>query len=136
MVLETEIALRLINDQAVSSLVGDRIYAVVKPDNLSRDCITYERIKPNEEEHYNDLDGGAGVVFCHLQVSSWSVGYEQGKDLASKVKASLDHFDGSLDTITVQDLSLVSETDDYEEETEFYRFMQIYQCFYNETIGD
>ena len=74
-----------------------------------------------------------------LQISSWAMTYDSVRELAEAVRLSLDGHTGTLANATIQDMRLVSETDDFLDPTQIgaqlppaYEVRQLYQIRWQE----
>jgi hypothetical protein len=109
MSIETDLYTHLENDVAVSALVGDKIYPMKAPQNVTSPYITYQVINDNGNQC---IGGSIYQNDTRFQIDCWSKTYSEVKAIKEAVISSLIGFKSSYN---------MSNMDDYEPETKLYR---------------
>ena len=131
MSIETGLRTQLVNNTAVAAIVGSRVYPVKMPLGYTLPCISYQRIS---SERYPFLDGPSGRVIPRFQVDCYAESYSDVRELAEKVRLALDGFKGALGSEAhVGGISIQSERDLWEDNTEVFRVTQDYLVPHIET---
>jgi len=94
----------------VASRVGFNIYPVAVPDGAAFPFVVYKRANISRE---HSLGGPMFMPEVNLQVASWALSHDSAKQLADYVRLTLDGRIGTAAGVTIHDIRLVSETDDY-----------------------
>lgn len=132
MAIESDLYTHLINDSGVSGIVGDRVYPLRLPQGFTLPAISYQRISGDRAK---DLQGSTGHTSPRIQIDCWTKKYSDLKNLAEKVRLSLDRFTGNLGGGQyVQHVSLEGETENFEDDTEIQRISLDFYISFNETI--
>jgi len=119
MSIETGLRTHLINNAAVSALVGSRVYPMRLPHGFTLPAISYQRISGPRQ--YDSI-GATGRVHPRFQVDCWAETYAGVRDLANKVRLALNDHRGPLGgEPNVGSIELSADRDDFEEGTEFNR---------------
>jgi len=118
--VEAERALRdlLLATQDVAELVGDGIHPVHLPQGFRLPAVSYQRISgPRIRAH----EGPSGLARPRIQVDCWAETYAAAKELARRVRQSVDGWRGESAGIRINDVSVVTEMDGYEPDTGIWR---------------
>lgn len=107
---EKHVFLRLVTAPRVARLVGFQIYPIAVPKNAVLPFCIYKRQNITRESH---LAGPMFMPLVNLQIASWSTNYDGARELADEVRIALDGATGTLAGATIEDMRLVSETDDF-----------------------
>jgi hypothetical protein len=107
---EKHVFQRLITTPAVARLVGFQVYPVAVPKNAVLPFCVYKR---NNITRESALLGPIYQPVVNLQIASWALYYDTARELADEVRLALDGRIGTLSGVTIEDIRLVSETDDY-----------------------
>lgn len=107
---EKHVFQRLVTTPAVARLVGFQVYPIAVPKTASLPFCVYKRNNITREAH---LAGPLYQPLVHLQIASWALSYDLSRELADEVRLALDGRIGTLSGVTISDIRLVSETDDY-----------------------
>jgi hypothetical protein len=107
---EKHVFQRLITTPEVARLVGFQVYPIAVPKNAVLPFCVYKRSNITREAH---LAGPMYLPIVHLQIASWALYYDAARELADEVRLALDGRIGTLSGVTISDIRLVSETDDY-----------------------
>ena len=96
----------LINDSAVSAIVGDKVFPVVAPDkDSSGNAIDYPLVILNREEAIIDYAGGkCSTSEVIVSATCYSTSYAQVIDLLMAVKEALDGYKGTVEGIRIRDI--------------------------------
>ncbi|MBT8199583.1 MAG: DUF3168 domain-containing protein [Acidimicrobiia bacterium] len=74
-------------DDAVTGIVGDRIYPLRAPSSAALPRITYERTVSGHEHH---MEGSSGLTNPRFTVDCWASSSADAEDLADAVRLALD----------------------------------------------
>jgi hypothetical protein len=107
---EKHVFQRLVTTPAVARLVGFQVYPIAVPKNAVLPFCIYKR---NNIIRDTALVGPLYQPVVNLQVASWALYYDTARELADEVRLALDGRTGTLSGVTISDIRLVSETDDY-----------------------
>lgn len=129
----------LVTTPAVARLVGFQVYPMAVPKNAVLPFCVYKR---NNIIRESNLLGPTNTPLVSLQIASWALTYEAARDLAEEVRIALDGHTGTMAGVTIGDIRLVSETDDYLDPTGLgsqlppaYEVRQLYQIRWQEATG-
>lgn len=133
---EKHVFQRLVTTPSVARLIGFQVYPLAVPKNATLPFCVYKR---NNIARESSLTGPLYVPIVHLQIASWSLTYEGSRELGDEVRLALDGHTGTLCGVTINDMRLVSETDDYLDPTAVgaqlppaYEVRQLYQIRWSE----
>lgn len=128
---EKHIFQRLVTTPAVARMVGFQVYAIAVPKTAALPFVIYKRNNIIREPH---LAGPMFQPVVNLQIASWGLYYDTARELADEVRLALDGHTGTLAGVTISDIRLVSETDDFLDPTVMgaqlppaYEVRQLYQ---------
>ena len=107
---EKHVFQRLVTTPEVARLVGFQVYPIAVPKTAVLPFCVYKRNNITREAH---LSGPLYQPVVHLQIASWALYYDAARELADEVRLALDGRTGTLSGVTISDIRLVSETDDY-----------------------
>lgn len=107
---EKHVFLRLVTAPRVARLVGFQVYPIAVPKNAVLPFCIYKRQNITRESH---LTGPMFMPLVNLQIASWSTNYDGAREVADEVRLALDGATGTLAGVTIEDMRLVSETDDF-----------------------
>lgn len=107
---EKHVFMRLVTTPRVARLVGFQVYPIAVPKNAVLPFCIYKRQNITRESH---LAGPMFMPLVNLQIASWSTNYDGARELADEVRLALDGATGTLAGATIEDMRLVSETDDF-----------------------
>lgn len=100
--LESHIFSCLTGASGVSSVVGERIYALVLPQGCALPAISYFRVSGPRQM---SLEGYSNLESPRIQIDCWATSYAQAKTLAAAVRAAmLSSTDFKVSGISDQDL--------------------------------
>lgn len=136
---EKHVFLRLTTSARVARLIGFQVYPIAVPKNATLPFCIYKRSNIARESH---LTGPMFQPLVSLQIASWALNYDGARELADEVRLALDGATGTLAGVTIEDIRLVSETDDFLDPTAVgaqlppaYEVRQLYQIRWQEATG-
>ena len=113
----------LVNDSAVSAIVGTRIYPELAEEGASAPYIVYSVVSNTP----SDTKDGAPVDEAQLEIFSVGNTYAAANDLADKVRAALDRKSQIVvGTVTVQSIHYTNEVVEVSERRDLYISVQDY----------
>lgn len=101
---------KLVTNPGVARLVGFNVFPIAVPKGAGFPFVVYKRQNITRERH---LSGPMFMPMLHLQVASWALSHDAARLLGDEVRLALDGATGTLAGVTISDMGLVSETDDY-----------------------
>lgn len=108
---EKHVRMRLVTSPNVARIIGFQCYALAVPKtNASLPFVIYRRQNIVRE---SNLAGPNFTPLVILQLSIWSQTYDGARELADEVRLALDGHTGTMAGATIEDMRLVSETDDF-----------------------
>lgn len=124
---------------AVAQLVGFQIYPTAVPKGAEFPFIVYRRANISRQ---HSLGGPILMPEVNLQIACWAFTYDEARSLADEVRLALN---GNITTaagVTIHDMRLVSETDDYLDPSAVgaqlppaYETRQLYQIRWTESAA-
>jgi hypothetical protein len=133
---EKHVYQRLVTTPTVARLIGFQVYPIAVPKSAVLPFCVYKRANISRE---SALAGPLYVPVVGLQVASWATYYDDARELADAVRIALDGRIGTLSGVTISDIRLVSETDDFLDPTAVgaqlppaYEVRQLYQIRWSE----
>ena len=117
--IETAIYDRLIADTDIASMVGNRIYPLILPQNPTFPAITYQKEGVTRPGNFDAAADTYAVSY--FQIDAWGLTFEIAKDLHDKIKICLNNFVGLMGTDRIYRLAIESETPAYEIKIDAYR---------------
>lgn len=137
---ENHIYTKLISSPPVARLIGFQVYPIAVPKGAAMPFVIYKRANVRREGTLSNTPLFMPEV--SLQVASWSLTYDGAKELADAVRLTLDGATGTLAGVTIHDMRLVSEVDDFLDPTAVgaqlppaYEARQLYQIRWTEATG-
>lgn len=100
----------IIADATLLSHVGTRIYPVIAPASATLPFVTWRRAGIQRQ---HTLGLPVGVPRLSVEYSIFSATYEEAREVADRMRAVLDGYGGTVDTVTVKQVSLEQESDDF-----------------------
>jgi hypothetical protein len=95
---------------AVAILVGRKVYALNAPHSATYPFMVYRRSSIDREQ---TLSNPLGVPEVSIDFEVYGQTYEQAREVADAVRATLDGYGGSALGCTVSQTSLEAESDDF-----------------------
>jgi hypothetical protein len=113
----------LVNDSAVSAIVGTRIYPELAEEGASAPYIVYSVVSNTP----SDTKDGTPIDEAQLEIFSVGNTYAAANDLADKVRAALDRKSQIVvGTVTVQSIHYTNEVVEVSEKRDLYISVQDY----------
>jgi len=100
----------LLASPSVARLVGRQIYALLAPQSASYPFVVYSRTGADREQ---TLAEPLGVPTLSLDFAVYGQTYEQAREAADAIRATLDGYGGSALGCTVSQVALDNEQDDF-----------------------
>lgn len=107
---EASVRTRLVTSAPVTAIVGDRVFAVIAPADAPLPFVTWRRVAVSREQ---SLSGPIGMPTVTLSIDVFCVTYEETRELADVIRASLDGWGGTSNNVRVANVSLVNEADGF-----------------------
>lgn len=134
---EKHVYMKLVSSPGVARFAGFQVYPIAVPKSgASMPLIVYKRANISREAH---LSGPMFTPVVSLQISCWALTYQAVRELADEVRLALDGNTGTLAGVTISDMRLVSEVDDFLDPTEVgaqlppaYEVRQLYSIRWHE----
>ncbi len=130
---------RLTSVPAVARLVGFNVYPIAVPKSAGFPFIVYKRQNIIREA---SLTGPMFMPLLSIQVASWALTHDAARELGDEVRLALDGNTGTAMGVTISDMRLVSETDDFLDPTAVgaqlppaYEVRQLYQIRWQEAAS-
>lgn len=114
------------NDDTIISLVADRIFPIVIPQNTKLPCITFQRTSGVPA---NTLSGHSGLERIDMEIDTWARNYAEAKDIAKAIRAAMPT-NGPWAAHLSQDMDL------YDSDTSYYRILSRYTVWFLENAID
>lgn len=118
MMIEEALVAHLLADADVSALIDDRIFPNVAPQDAALPLLVYQRIS---SPRVRSQSGPSGLAHPRFQIRAKAATYAGARDLANKVRVSLDGFAGTMGGgggVSVGAAFLDNERDAYEDTLE------------------
>ena len=113
----------LVNDSAVSAIVGTRIYPELAEEGASAPYVVYSVVSNTP----SDTKDGTPIDEAQLEVFSVGSTYAAANDLADKVRAALDRKSKIVvGAVTVQSIQYTNEVVEVSEKRDLYISVQDY----------
>jgi hypothetical protein len=126
---------RIETSPALARLLGFRVYPMLAPVSAALPFCTYQRaiIERNQT-----LSVPVGVPRVAVQIDTYALTYEQGREVVDALRAALDGWSGSAYGVDVKHVALESERDgfvqlDGSELPPVYQITQTFEVAWQET---
>ena len=130
---------RLVSHPGVARIVGFQVYPVAVPKGADFPFIVYRRANIRRE---HALGGPILMPELNLQIASWAMTFEEAREVAEAVRQALNGHIATIAGVTISDMRLVSETDDYLDPSAVgaqlppaYETRQLYQIRWTESAA-
>ena len=125
----------LVANNAVSALIGSRVYPVIAPATASLPFVTWRRVAIRRQQ---TLGGPSGMPVTSVEYSIFGTTYEQARAVADAMRSVLDGYGGTANNTEVKQTSLEQESDDFvtlggAELPPAFQITQQYDVFWQET---
>lgn len=97
------------------------------PQGASFPAITFQRISNAPED---TKDGVSTLDVIRIDVDIWNDNYEDGRDLADKVRTALDRKSGTFAGRKIQSIRFETDRELFDDNLEIYHFNQEYSIRY------
>lgn len=131
----SDLRAHILDDSGVSSLVDERMYPVMLPQNVTYPALSYNQVSG---VRIYDLCGPTGRVKPRISINSWATTYAEVRSLADAVRQAIEGFTGTMGDspgTPISDVKLDNEVDLFEDEAGtigIYRVMQDYILSHSE----
>lgn len=120
----------LINNAAVSAIIGQRVYPNQLPQGVRSPSVVYNRITGRAEY---TLAGSGGLLEDLFQIDSIAVDSDSATNLALAVHDALSAFKGPISGVTVRGIFRQNLRDLFDEAVQLNRMAGDYVVWYAET---
>lgn len=100
----------IVGDATLLSEIGTRIYPVIAPASAQLPFVTWRRAGIQRSQ---TLGLPVGVPRLSVEYNIYAATYETAREIADRMRAVLDGYGGTVDTVTVKQVSLEQESDDF-----------------------
>jgi len=124
--IETNLVELLLADATVTSIIADRLYPVLLPDESPLPAVTYQVISTTP---LYALDGRINLTRYRIQIDVWAAwpNYAQAKTLAEAIRVVLDGYSGpQTDGSRIDSIIQAGATDLFEPGALLHRVMAEY----------
>ena len=120
---ESDLRAHLLGASGITTLVGERIYPITRPQNSVLPAITYTRIFGNPVQSIGGFTSATSEI--RIQIDCWASTYDQVQALALAVR------DRMFVTAATFRSYMQSDTDFYEDDTKIYRVSMDFNSVFN-----
>ena len=116
---------KLWNTSNIQSVVDTRIYPDVAPQGTDFPCLVYSKtsIEPNDTK-----SGASTNDRINIQLDVYGTTYQQTETIGARVRAALDRYSGTLESITFQQVVFIDDSNEgKDEDRNIFRVRQQYQ---------
>ena len=132
MKIEQAIKRELLADSGITSLIGERLYYVKAPQNVTKPYVVFFKASgPREYSH----DGASKLARPRFQFSCFATTYDQAKQIAEAIRAAIEAFSGTMGGaggVEVGSCFCINESDIYEEDTRLFHVAVDYLIWHKE----
>lgn len=128
MTVEADIFSRLSGYSGLTALVSTRIYPVRLPQKPTYPAIVYTRISA---ERISAMGDDTGTVRPRFQFDVYATTYANARAVTEQLRKALQRYSGT-DTVTIQEIFVIGESEFYEDETELYHTAIDFEIIYIE----
>lgn len=107
---------RLANFAGLTALVGDRIYPIRAPQNVTLPYVVYAEQAPIDESP--NLEDSGGLLTSRVQVDAWGTTAKQAAQVGDQARKALRDFSGTVGGIAVQNIRADGGFDDADTDVE------------------
>ena len=108
----------------LDQLVTDKVYPIVAPQGAALPFITYQVIDKSDPWDTKGADSDADLA--RVQINIFTTTYSAANTLAASVRAILDFYTGTNNSVVVDRIRFASEYDLGEDLENYYRISQDY----------
>jgi len=132
MQIEQAIKKELLTDSGITSLIGERLYYVKAPQDVTKPYIVFLKASgPREYSH----DGVSKLAHPRFQFSCFATTYYEAKQIAEAIRAAIEAFSGTMGGdggVEVGSCFYINESDIYEEDTRLFHVAVDYLIYHKE----
>ncbi len=115
--IEEALYTHLISHAGLTAIVGNRIYPVLLPQDVTFPAVTYQRISTVREYAQ---EGPSGLAHPRFQFSCWAETYEEAKAVAEQIRFALSGYKGTINNVRIDAVYIEDDNDIYDPETNIY----------------
>ena len=108
----------------LDQLVSDKVYPIVAPQGAALPFITYQVIDKSDPWDTKGADSDADLA--RVQINIFTTTYSAANTLAASVRAILDFYTGTNNSVVVDRIRFAAEYDLGEDLENYYRISQDY----------
>jgi len=112
----------LLSDVDIVTMIGDRVYPIKIPQDVSASCIVYTRISDVGDYH---LAGPSGIAAPRIQIDAWAPSANRSVTLANLIKTKIDGFRGVMGSgdsaVKVLGVFVADLREDYDDAAKLFR---------------
>lgn len=125
---------KLVNDPAVTAVLGTKIYPLVLPQNpvLPAAIISEVHTIPAMD----DISGNAGQFRAELQLETYATTKAQAEEIDEILRLSLQGYSGAHLGVTIKGIYFLMGLPDFEDEIEDYRQISRFAIWYRRANPD
>lgn len=122
--------LRLVLTQApgIAALAEDRVYSEVLPDEAPMPALVFDQVSVDQDEV---LGGTSGTSRASISIDCWAKTRAEATALGLAVKGFLQDHSGGAGGLEVQAVFFVTQSWDFDEETQQYVTSQDFEVWYS-----
>jgi hypothetical protein len=117
-VLEPDLVQWLIAQPLIAPVIGDRIHPQAASAESPRPLLVYRRVG---REPFRTLDGPAKPTLVRMQFDCWGGPLATSRDIADRLRRTLDGFAGTMGTTTVHNAAVDNDVDERDDAWDEYR---------------
>ncbi len=100
----------------ITTVVGNRIFPLIAPQDTTYPYIVFQKISTNQQ---HDLGGSAGFNRARMQFNCWSKTYLEAAEISEKIRLNMDGFGSAfMGDVFVQSCLNLDDDDELEEDSE------------------
>lgn len=126
--IEEVLHTRLSGFAGLATLVGDRVYPNIMPQNVTLPAVSFRRVTSRRERA---MVADPGIVRGRFQFDAWASTYDAARDVREQIRLALERWDTTVDT-AVDTIFVESEVDLYEDDTEIHHLVIDFEVIYRE----
>ena len=130
-IIEEAIRDKLLDDSAVSGLVGTRIFANELPQKPTYPALVYEKV---DAERDFTMEGPSGFVITTIEIKAYAKSKSGVKDLETKIRQALNGKTAIVLGVKIQGIFLENEGDDFDEDLDLDITIQEFSVKHDEVV--
>jgi len=131
-VIDEAIFSRLSNYAGLTALVGTSpagIFPVIAPQDVARPFVVFQKIS---NERISAMGSDTDIARARFQFTSYAETHEGARDVGKQVRLALQRYSGVVATVTIDDIFIENELDDYDPETLLHSKVQDFEVIHRE----